>query len=264
MKKEKIHYPLAERHAATLKYMNGLDWSGIRSHIEKGVVAFFDISNAMNIFPHLTLDSNYSLICYVSSEYHGLWGKVAAVRNCCDVRPRIICKDGLFGPVFDFPRYSFDPMEAVFNDGTPEGYLEALILAGLLASIPFTHHEQDFRDQLIDTPPPDLQSKWDIYENLPTWTPLFIEDDEKAVVFICRRHFENGIGASSGIDSISIHKCTFYPTLARLHKFDTKLFREPMPLELRAWIRTDSRYSSTRRCCAFKDVSVLVAREKDL
>ena len=264
MKKARIHYPLAERHADTLKYMNNLDWDRIRKCIHKDIVAHFDISNAVDIFPHLKLDSNYSLFCYVSNEYHGLWGRVAAVRNCCDVRPRIIREDGLFGPQFDFPRYSFEPMEAIYNDGTPEGYLEALVLAGLLSSVPFTHHKQDHRDQFIDTSPPDFHLNWNIYEKIPTWTPLLIEDDEKVVVFICRRHFENGIGASNGLDSISIHKCTFYPTLARLHKFDTKLFHEPVPRELRAWIRTDSRYSPTHRCSACKDVGVLIAQEKEM
>lgn len=263
MKKVCINYPLAERHSAALDYINGIDWDQICGSIYKNAVTYFDISKAIDIFPHLELDNNYSLFCYVASEYHGLWGRVAAIRNCCDIRPRIIGKGGFFGPVFDFPRYAFDPMEAVFNDGTPEGYLEALLLAGLLSSIPYARHEQEHRDLFINAPPIDLNTHWDLYERLPTWTPLFMEDDEKAVIFACKHHFENGIGSSNGLDSIHIHKFTFYQTLARLHKFDIKLFHEPRPLELRAWIHADSRYNPTHRCCAFKDVSILVAQEKE-
>ena len=48
MKKARIHYPLAERHADTLKYMNNLDWDRIRKCIHKDIVAHFDISNAVD------------------------------------------------------------------------------------------------------------------------------------------------------------------------------------------------------------------------
>lgn len=262
MRKACIHYPLAERHSDTLDYMDSIDWNKICDNVYKNGVTYFDISNAIDMFPHLELDNNYSLICYISSEYHGLWGRVAAVRNCCDSRPRIIQKDLFLGTLFDFPRYAFNPMEAVFNDGTPEGYLEALILSGFLSAIPYSRHEQEYRDPFINAPPIDLNTHWDLYERLPTWTPLFIEDDEKAVIFACRRHLENGFGSSDGLDTIRIYKYTFYQTLARLHKFDIKLFSEPAPLELRTWIHADSRYDPTHRCCAFRDVGVLVAQKK--
>ena len=262
MRKGYIHYPLAESHSATLNYMDSIDWDKICDNIHKNGVTYFDVSNAIDIFPHLERDKNYSLICYVSSEYHGLWGRVAAVRNCCDRRPRIIQNGHFFGTLFDFPRYAFDPMEAVFNDGTPEGYLEALILSELLSAIPYSRHERDNRDAFISTPPIDLNTHWDLYENLPTWTPLFLEDDEKVVLFVCKRHFENGFGSSNGLDTIYIYKFQFYQTLAQLHKFDIELFNKPAPLELRAWIHADSRYDATCRCCAFRDVRVLVAQEK--
>ena len=62
MKKVCINYPLAERHSAALDYINGIDWDQICGSIYKNAVTYFDISKAIDIFPHLELDNNYSVL----------------------------------------------------------------------------------------------------------------------------------------------------------------------------------------------------------
>lgn len=81
-------YPLEEHYAICRRFLcDGMDWSSISENIRKNGVITFDISNVLSCFPHLELDENYKLICYLTREYHGIWGRIAAVKDGGFFRP---------------------------------------------------------------------------------------------------------------------------------------------------------------------------------
>jgi hypothetical protein len=61
-------YPLEQHYRNCRKYINDMDWDEIvNATREKGTIGV-DVSNAIILFPHLELDSEYRLICYTESD----------------------------------------------------------------------------------------------------------------------------------------------------------------------------------------------------
>ena len=137
-------YPLKEHYSACKKYLQQLDWNTKSKEIESKGVIHFDVSDVISLFPHLELDENYELICYLSSEYHGIWGNIAAIELGADKTPIIYSKNHFLsqfsmGTHFELPKSAVQPLEAIYNDGTPEGYFEAVLCSLFLEAIPYTH-----------------------------------------------------------------------------------------------------------------------------
>ena len=75
-------YPLEEHYRHCRKYINGMDWDeNVNATREKGMIGI-DISDAILLFPHLELDSEYRLICYTESGYHALEIAFAQYVSC--------------------------------------------------------------------------------------------------------------------------------------------------------------------------------------
>ena len=74
-------YPIHSSDEACSRYMAAIDWRLVSQEIETNGVSCFDVSDTLPLFPHLTLDDDYILFCYVTREYHGLWGRVAALQK---------------------------------------------------------------------------------------------------------------------------------------------------------------------------------------
>lgn len=141
-------YSLEEHYAACRNFLEKwMDWTAISKGIEQNGVIKFDISDVISLFPHLELDENYKLICYLAREHHGIWGRIAALKYD-DPTDHIMPSDnqklsGLFhGPLFELPDCAAPPMEAIYNDGTHEGYYEAVLCELFLKAIPYTHFER--------------------------------------------------------------------------------------------------------------------------
>ena len=81
-------YPLDEHYEVCRKYMSRLDWDEISENIAKKGTIGVDVSDVISLFLHLELDPDYRLICYMTSEYHGVFGRVAAIKKSDDWQPK--------------------------------------------------------------------------------------------------------------------------------------------------------------------------------
>lgn len=158
-------YPLYEHYHACWEFLdNEVDWS-----FHGKDATWFDISHVMRLFPHLTLDENYRLMCYLTSGFHGITGTIRALRKGIPSEPTV---ESIFSdPRVDFflgkeltpPKESAKPMEAIYNDGTPEGYFEALLCSEFLRTLPGTESLFHNWTPILNQPPADYPSAWDTY-----------------------------------------------------------------------------------------------------
>lgn len=258
-------YPLDVCNSACRQYMNHVDWDWAYQEAHTNHVAYFDVSDAMSIFSHLELDEEYALFCYLSHEYHGLWGRVAAVKKSETVKPQNVDPTGklggLFGPSFELPDSAAPPMEAIYNDGTPHGYFEALLAKEFFSALPYECFEQIHWDKCIVRYPERFFADWNIYERIPDWRPRMITTRHNYVIIsMCWRHFENGIGASDGCDTIRLSQHHFNEGLKWHHFAEGQAKRHTM---YKAQIDDDKRYGEGRRCCVASERSITIAEQKD-
>lgn len=254
-------YPLENHYRVCSQYIRqSIDWTDIRNTIrEKGTVSI-DVSNTISLFPHLELDADYSLICYMTSEYHGIWGRVAAIKNGEPwEKKRDESKTAthpLFGNELDIPEYAVPPMEAIYNDGTAEGYFEAVLCSLFLDAIPYTCFQQNRWNMIERLLPENYDDAWDSKVALADWNPRYSGHTLTAL----SRRIENGFGASDGKDRIYLTQFNFC-TSVNDHLLMTVL-RTKRPIDTNH-ITDSNRYGETRKCCVFTQSSVLVAVQKE-
>ena len=258
-------YPLEEHYAICQRFLReNMDWSSISESIRQNGVITFDISAVLSCFPRLELDENYKLICYLAREYHGIWGRIAAVKDGDPSDPIIEPKDAwlskLFhGQHFELPETAVPPMEAIYNDGSHEGYFEALLCDLFIAAIPYTRFERDNWHIVMAAQPPDLESNWDVRLDFPDWRPRAIGDKHPDTIILCRRVVENGFGSSSGRDRIYLTQYNFQDSLKMYHAFGGKN-KQSM---FHGQINDDNRYNEKRKCCVSSPSAILIAEEKE-
>ena len=258
-------YPLEACNSACRRYMNDIDWKRVSQEARANHVAHFDVSDAMSIFSHLELDEEYALYCYISHEYHGLWGRVAAVKKSEPLEPQKIDPKGefggLFGPSFELPDSAAPPMEAIYHDGTPHGYFEALLAKEFFSALPYVRFEQIHWDHCIVQHPERFFDGWNIYEQIPDWRPHMITTQhDNVIISMCWRHFENGFGASDGCDRIRLSQHHFHDELKWHHFAESQTKRHTM---YKAQIDDDKRYGKGRHCCVASENSITIAVQKD-
>lgn len=255
------HYPLENHYRVCRQYIyQSIAWAEIRNRIQREGTACIEISNAISLFPHLELDADYCLVCYMTSEYHGIWGRVTAIKNGKpwerkhDGSKQVMHKP--FGNELDMPEYAVPPMEAIYNDGTAEGYFEAVLCSLFLQAIPYTHFEQDRWSLIMNTIPNNFEENWDCQVALADWRPRYT----KHTITSLSRRVENGIGASDGKDRIYLTQFNFC-TSVNDYLLRTVL-RTQRPIDTNH-ITDSNRYGKTRKCCVFTQSSVLVAVQKE-
>lgn len=254
-------YPIESTNNACEHYRKSFDWSGISEEIKQNGAFHFNVSDVLELFPCLSLDERYDLYCYVSREYHGLWGHVAAVRKDTAPNPTNIQPHFLLGHSFELPDAALPPMEVIYNDGSPFGYLEALLAAKLLTALPYTCFEKDHWQRCAFYPPAHFESEWECYIDLSDWRPRLLRDgwkDRDNTMYLCWRQFENGFGSSDGRDTICLAQHKFLSNLALYHGFAPKKTRPVYKSQL----DEDSRYGETNRCCVATVRELMLAREK--
>lgn len=260
-------YPLEAHYAGCEEFLfTTLDWDLIARRISAEGVIYFDISKVMNLFPHLELDEGCKLICYLSKEYHGTWGRIAAIKNGDSYEP---VKDPdkewlskLFhGPQFDLPEGAVPPMEAIYNDGSPHGYFEALLAEEFLSAIPYTYFEQELWDKCIFSYPKGFPTDWDIYENIPDLRPhITTTRYGSVIVSVCWHHFENGFGSSDGSDRIRLAQHEFTKNLTWRHWATDRPNKHTL---YKGRIDDNSRYREGRHCCVSIERAITVAVQKE-
>lgn len=251
-------YPLEEHYRTCCRYIcRSIDWTEISSMLRKIETVSIDVSDAISLFPHLELDADYRLFCYMTTEYHGIWGRVAAIprekageQRCGKVRTG---DRPLFGYELDIPEYAAPPMEAIYNDGTAEGYFEAVLCSLFLDAIPYTRFEQEHWNRIERSLPENYDAAWDSFAAVADWTPRY----SKGKLIVYRRVVENGFGSSDGRDRVYLTNYLFRENVGQY-----LLFKREENRRIPGHILDDMRYNEKRRCCVFVQLSVLVAVQK--
>ena len=253
------YYPLEEYYILCEQYLKSrFDWDGIYEEIKQNGVSHFDVSDVLRLFPHLELDENYELICYLGQEYHGIWGRIAAIKKGDNLEPVFASETErasilFMGKDFKLPDGATPPMEALYHDGTDEGFFETVLCSLLLKAIPYLHFENRNLEIIMDNPPPDLNERWNTIIDIEDWTPRHINNSIIALV----RKIEDGFGSSDGKDRIYLTQFNFQRNLGFYHAFIAKNHHSMY----RNQIDDDKRYNENRHCCVFTESSVFVAEE---
>ena len=252
-------YPLEQHYRNCRKYINDMDWDEIvNATREKGTIGV-DVSNAILLFPHLELDSEYRLICYTESGYHGISGSVEAIHKDDDWAPR--CEiDNDSNPCASLnkpqiPKCALPPMEAIFNDGSAEGYFEAVLFSVFIKALPYTCNIYNGGRHIINTLPDNYEDAWEYQVTLADYSPRYSSQTITALNCI----LESGFGASDGKDRIYLSRFEFCKNVNE-YLFRT-VIKTKRPIETKH-ITEGNRYSEKRKCCVFTESRVLVARKK--
>ena len=254
-------YPLENHYRVCRQYMNrSMDWNKISDSIRKKGTIGVDVSDAISFFSHLELDSEYRLVCYITSEYHGILGRVTALKKTDDWQPKCDTHQEFhphhFGNKLKLPECAVPPMEAIYNDGTAEGYFEAVLCLLFLKALPYARFEQDHGSLIMNTIPNNYEENWDCQVTLADWRPRYT----KHTITALSRRVENGIGASDGKDRIYLTQFNFC-TSVNDHLLRT-VVRTQQPIDTNH-ITDSNRYGETRKCCVFTQSSVWVAVQKE-
>ncbi len=252
-------YPLEKHYKDCEKYLNcSINWDTVSENIRKERTIYIDVSDVISLFPHLELDENYKLLCYLSSEYHGIWGRIAAIKNG-DTREPLYDEEAKLGTLilggdFKLPKSASPPMEAIYHDGTSEGYFEAVLCTLFLQAIPYRYYEQEHWNIIMTEPPSDLTEKWHTVVDITDWTPRIVGN--KIIAFV--RDIENGCGSSDGCDHIYLTQFSFERYLGHYHVFKENKTHSMYKNQ----INDDRRYNDKRHCCVCSGNPVLIAKEK--
>lgn len=265
MQEEKIvylgDYPLQECWQMCVSYAHSqIDWNAVKRTVSDKEVAVFDVSDAVELFPHLELDERYNLICYVSKEHHGLWGHTAAIKRGDSSVPQKAesAMERKLG-VFHLPETAVFPMDVIYNDGTSEGFLEAVLFQQMIRALPCIHFEWDVWNRIVGTYPNNFPADWDVYAEIRDWTPRAIWDSSgNCKIMVCHIEIENGFGASDGRSRLYLTKCSFKTGL-KFHYWSEQNNSRITNI-YKGRVEDDSRYGEKRRCCVYNQSSVLIAK----
>lgn len=256
-------YPLSEHYAACENYrQNVLRWESFSQRLSQKSVIFFDVSDALALFPHLELDAKYRLICYLSREYHGIWGRIVAIKRGNRRKP-IVTPRSITDPLdadFELPDGATRPMLAIYHDGSPHGHLEALLSEKFLHAIPYTHFATDQWERCICQYPKDFQTNWTIYETLPDPRPHITTTPSGGMILsLCWYHSKGGPGASDGCDTIRLSQHTFFENLTRylIHQSSKPTLHNPH-------ISAANHYRPGRHRVLSTEQSILIATQNAL
>ena len=261
-------YPLQETYDRIDRALDQrIDWRTIIDTARAEKYAAFDVSWVVNLLPHLTLDEEYRLLCYVTYEYHGIWGHVAAIRKGEPAVPTIsedLASQILSGPRLDLPACAVSPMDAIYHDGTIHGMIDALICALYMAQIPYQQFEDRHLTRFITQYPERFFTDYHRYVDIPDWRIRGIIDYKGSVstIYAIRERIEEGFGVSDGQDRIYLESYSFSRDL-RGKELSRALGHDRSARTYPSYIKDNTRYNEERHCCDFSCSSVLIALQKN-
>ena len=209
------------------------------------------VPNLTELFPHLFLDEDYDLFGYYAMEYHGLFGKIAAVKKCDDHTASV--EDFLI-PIIHLPQEDVDTMEVVYCDGTGEGYFEAILLKKLIRGLEHFRWNSPHGREMISFQGMDL-SQWETIAEVSDWSIRFELGKKNCSMYLFEIDtvsFEN----LSQPRRVYLRRCSFSDDLDLIRAFERRKKKEyPNQLESRG------RYSAQKHCCVFTDTAIMIAQE---
>lgn len=255
----RLTYPLVSIYAQCHQYFEQIDWETVSDIIKAGEIAQFEISDVVSMFPHLTLDSSYELWCYFARDrYTGRWGKCAAVH--IGGGNKGYGSPGLTGTVLHLPTSAAPSMEAIYHDGSPAGYLEAILCTDLLNHI----LSSDLYEEFIEQPPSNYSENWNISRIIASWDmwyyPSKFESGQSTIIAV-RQRIENNYRRffDESTDRIFACKYQFIRSLDRMHSIDRKDLEQQGYTTL---LPGKGRYDEQRRCCLFLESRFELAYER--
>jgi len=259
-----INYPLEEYYFKRNEYISKTrDAPFIDKDIHEKWFSCFDVSDALSFFPHLELDPDYRLICYLLRDYIGICGEVAALKN--NEAPKTYSGKSLL-PYPELPDASVSPIEVIYNDDTPESLFESVLFSQLLDELTHKNFQHYTPLYIIDAPPANFNEFYTATVSVSDWRPRFAENKITVFEKICGC-ISNSYNPT---DYIILTEYTFCDNLEQYRYYDTldlyrfglgsliKDLKPPYPNT----IKDDSRYNDKRRCCMFHASSTRVAEEK--
>ncbi|MBQ8143262.1 MAG: hypothetical protein IJ042_00530 [Butyricicoccus sp.] len=256
-------YPLKRMQDRMWDHMNeGFDWKSIYAKVTLEKPAYVDVSGVVRLFPHLQLDENYALYCYLAREFHGIRGTIAAVPKDADPAPTykpVLEAAKTLGVKVEPPECPIPPLEAMYRDGSTAGCLETILLRNLLCEIPFRSFAYTHQVDCLTVSPDRFSEEWDIILDIPDWSPRAVIDEEITSILVFEREYELGLEASDGRDRICLRKYTFRDRPASENE---RMFNEHI-LGLKTYVpKNPERYTDERRYCICETKSILIAQEK--
>ena len=237
-----------------------LDLTKAKQRLEKYRVGWMCLDSIIDLFPHLTLAEDHHLFLYISQEYHGLYGYIAAIPKNMPPEPLLTA---------DFHRYEYreivlpdtaaPPIQALYADGTPESYLETLYLRNILSKLPRPFDK--YHTHCLYNAPKELHTKWTVYADIADWRPrLTYSNDDSAPMLVSVWVDERPIfGAAAGVSgSIKLCQHSFLSNPG-LHYVLKNRNGQLKPYK--TFIDPRNRYKDGHYCCDAYLRSIMIAQE---
>ena len=215
-----------------------------------------DATSLLNPFTHLSIDPKYRLSAYFHYDggYHSerIRSVVAATPSCTTV-PKATLRPSFMGQQIELPAETFNPLAAIFCDGTPEGFLEAVLFDNYIASFTNKHPARPLLGKYLFSAPDITIENWDMYIQVDDWAPKACLGERRC--------------------TISCYLKLAYPTFPYTERIVQKRYRfsdfgysnkqigGPKPYG--SLIDLYHRYSPGRSCCIFGEDTTSIADQKE-
>lgn len=237
-----------------------LDLTEAKQRLEKHRIGWMCVDSIVDLFPHLALAEDHHLFLYISKEYHGLYGHIAAIPKDMPPEPLLTA---------DIHRYDYrniilpdnaaPPIQALYADGTPESYLETLYLKKILSKLPRTFDK--YHARCLYTPPKELHTKWTVYADIADWRPRLIYSNDNSTPMLVSIWIDErpNFGAAAGVPG-SIELCQ-HSFLSNPGLHYVLKSRNGQLKPYKTFINPSNRYKDGRCCCDAYYRSITIAED---
>ena len=242
------HYPIHETLAASSKILANLRHQLKQLLPSRTKRATLCLDDFITPFHHLRQDERYHIYGYILKEIHGTYGSVAAIEK--DMPHSADVTSSFPIATLDLHPHAIDPMEIIYCDGSPEGYLEAILYQKLLTTFPQTFNVYSDANTILFEAPNGLyrKNKWDMLISVDQWAPKCKDN----TIYLYMYELEDGFEASNGLSRISLRSYAFSDNLDFIYYTATTPKQYPAHLDGR------SRYGKGKHCCVFGSQQIVI------
>ena len=206
-----------------------------------------DLNDFVLPFDHLKQDPDYDALCYCAHDIHGSVGRVAAVRH--GETHEAPCRSRDCSSSIHLPKAAIDPMEIIYCDGSPDGYLEAVLYYELLYQFPLVFNNYCRQDTILFQKPDAFNESWDPLFEISDWAPKF----RGSSLYLYRYDFGGGTAAANRRERIFLCSYDFPQDLFwhQMFGFASSIYQTTLA--------DGNRYTAGRCCCVFSSSAIEIA-----
>ena len=252
------NYPFDERVRACHRYMNAIDWDYVHNEVRKTQCCVLCISDAVDLFPNLSLMPGYELYAYIFPEYHGLWGRVAGIKTGESAVPKITpARYGPFPNDYELLENAVHPVSVLYADGSPEGYLDAIFAEKLFDELPRLKHQHYSEGLCYWKQPEDYPNRWKVYIDIPDWRPRVKESDlETTIWLVWSEWYQSGFDTPYEYTFLKEYRFWRDPLM------ESNLLRSAITGKYQNHIEEEQQpYGPGRHCCLHYEDEILIAKK---